>query len=177
MCTKTLARGLVVFIPLFLCACGSNNSQTLSSLVNGQTGGWLPGASDKGLRLQTAHKPDSPADKLMSSSAAAFFGSTQWNESDVRNCDTDNAGIVTVYATNSQALSEIEIRLDGRHVGSLRTYFPDSVPDCKTANAAGVITRWVAAGEHMVEAASLNLQWPRHDFVVEKCACMAIQLP
>jgi len=123
-----------------------------------------------------ADKTDSVIDKFIDPS----FGIPKHPEmslgSNGQFCDSDNTGIITVYTTNSSAQSEIDVKLDGNRIGSLKSFYPQGEPGCKAPNAAGVITINVPAGDHTIEANSPNLRWPSHPFSVKKCGCTVLPL-
>ncbi len=98
-------------------------------------------------------------------------------EARVLSCNSDNTAVVTVYTTNGDAQVGIDVKIDGRAVGSLNSHYPDEVPSCNTDSSAGVITLVVPAGEHTMDASSLNLYWPTHSFEVEACECRVLPLP
>ena len=98
------------------------------------------------------------------------------DEARMESCHSDNTAVVTIYTTTGKAQVGIDVRIDGRTVGSLTSHYPDEVPLCNTNGSAGVITLVVPAGEHTMEAESLNLFWPTYTFNVEKCKCRVLPL-
>jgi len=98
-------------------------------------------------------------------------------EARVLSCNSDNTAVVTIYTINGDAQVGIDVKIDGRAVGSLTTHYPDEVPSCNTDSSAGVITMVLPAGEHTMDASSLNLYWPTHSFEVEACDCRVLPLP
>ena len=98
-------------------------------------------------------------------------------ETRMQSCNSDNTAVVTIYTTNGNAQVGIDVRIDGRTVGSLTSHYPDEVPSCNTDGSSGVITLIVPAGEHTLDAKSLNLFWPTHTFEVETCDCRVLPLP
>jgi hypothetical protein len=98
-------------------------------------------------------------------------------EARMQSCNSDNTAVVTIYTTNGKAQVGIDVRIDGRAVGSLTSHYPDEAPTCNTDGSAGVITFGVPAGEHTMDATSLNLFWPTYTFEVETCECRVLSLP
>lgn len=98
-------------------------------------------------------------------------------EARVQTCNSDNTSVVTIYTISGKAQEGINVRIDGRAVGSLSSHYPDEQPSCNTNSSNGVITIVVSAGEHTLDAESLNLFWPTYSFDVEKCDCRVIPLP
>jgi len=98
-------------------------------------------------------------------------------ESRIQSFNSDNTAVVTIYTTNGNAQVGIDVSIDGRAVGSLRSHYPDEVPSCNTDGSSGVITFVLPAGEHTLDAKSLNLFWPTHTFEVETCDCRVLPLP
>jgi hypothetical protein len=98
-------------------------------------------------------------------------------EARVQSCNSDNTSVVTVYTTTGKAQVGIDVRIDGRTIGSLTSHYPDEGPSCNTDSSAGVITYVVPAGEHTLDAESLNLFWPTYTFEVETCECRLLALP
>lgn len=121
-------------------------------------------------------QPVSAADQLYSLSLSTTGNSGRSHKIDTQSCATDETAVITIYSTNGRAQSEIDVKLDGSVIGSLTTYFPNGEPGCKTPSAKGVITLQVPAGKHTLEADSPNVNWPSHDFSVEKCQCMVLPL-
>ena len=97
-------------------------------------------------------------------------------EARMQSCNTDNTAVVTVYTTTGKAQVGIDVRIDGRTAGSLTSHYPDEEPLCNTDGSAGVITLVVPAGEHTLDAESINLFWPTYTFNVEKCECRVLPL-
>ena len=97
-------------------------------------------------------------------------------EIDTESCHLDDTAIVTIYSTNGMAQHEIDVHLDGSPIGRLTTYYPDDEPGCKTPTDDGVITLMIPAGKHTLDAESPNLNWPSHNFSVDKCECMSLPL-
>ena len=122
------------------------------------------------------NQPVSAADQLYSLSLSMTRSSSQPRQIDTQSCATDETAVITIYSTNGQAQSEIDVKLNGSTIGSLTTYFPTGEPGCKTPSADGVITLQVPAGKHTLEAVSPNVNWPSHDFSVKKCQCMVLPL-
>lgn len=98
-------------------------------------------------------------------------------ETRIQSCNTDNTAVVTIYTTNGNAQVGIDVKIDGRAVGSLTSHYSDEGPSCNTDGSAGVITFVVPAGEHKMDANSLNLFWPTYTFEVETCECRVLPLP
>lgn len=97
-------------------------------------------------------------------------------DADMQSCESDDTAVITIYSQTGNAQIGIDIKVDGSPVGSLTTHFPDSGPECKTPSSDGVLTIVVPAGEHTLEAESINLVWPAHTFSVNKCECLSIPL-
>jgi hypothetical protein len=97
-------------------------------------------------------------------------------EARMQSCNSDNTSVVTIYTTTGKAQVGIDVKIDGRVVGSLTSHYPDEEPSCNTDGSAGVITLVVPAGEHMLDAKSLNLFWPAYTFEVETCECRVLPL-
>lgn len=97
-------------------------------------------------------------------------------EARTQSCNSDNTAVVTIYTTTGKAQVGIDVKIDGRTVGSLTSHYPDDEPLCNTDGSAGVITLVVPAGEHTLDAESLNLFWPTHNFSIETCECRALPL-
>jgi hypothetical protein len=98
-------------------------------------------------------------------------------EARMQSCNSDNTAVVTIYTTTGKAQVSIDVRIDGRSVGSLTSHYQDEEPPCNTDSSAGVVTLVVPAGEHKLDAESLNLYWPTYAFDVEKCECRVLSLP
>ena len=120
---------------------------------------------------------ESTADKLYSNPFAMPKQPGLIHETTTQYCHMNDTAVLTIYSTNSEAQAKIDLILDGIHIGSLTTYFASNGPDCKTPSAKGVITLIVPAGKHTLEANSLNLTWPSHNFSVDQCQCMVLPLP
>jgi len=118
--------------------------------------------------------PVSAADQLFSSTMSRPLNISR--EADVQACHSNDTAVITIYSTNGSAQKEIDVKIDGSTIGSLKTYFPNGEPGCKSPNAAGIITIMVPAGKHTLEAESLNVTWPSHNFSVNKCECMVLPL-
>jgi hypothetical protein len=175
MNTKMATFGLILTVSAFLpsYADGGKSSQGVSPANTPQ---WNSSTSRPGGLIKVASRVESAADKLYSQSFAMFEDISGSQEIEGQSCDTDDTAVVTIYSTNGMAQHEIDVTLDGSSIGSLTTYFPDSEPGCKTPSADGVITLMVPAGKHTLEATSPNLNWPSHNFSVEKCQCMVLPL-
>jgi hypothetical protein len=173
--SKVTAFSLIVTMSVFLSAC-EDGGRSIQGLFSVQTLGWNPSASGTGAVFKVANKLESAADKLSSHTFAKFKQLDVSHETDTQSCEVDNTAIITVYSTNGMAQNEIDVKLDGSHIGSLTTYFPNEEPSCKTPSAEGIISLMVPAGKHVLEAASSNLNWPGHTFSVEKCVCMVLPL-
>ena len=175
MIGKVRAFSLIVTICVFLFSC-SDGGKSTQELLNLPVSGWKPGTSDPGPVYRVAGQLESAADKLYSHPVAKFKQISASDEIDAKSCDKDNSAEITVYSTNGMAQSEIEVTLDGVRIGSLKTFYPNDEPGCKTPSADGVITLVVPAGEHTLEATSSNVNWPSHTFTLEKCGCMVLPL-
>jgi len=122
------------------------------------------------------YKLESAADTLYNLSSTMPGRMDENRDSDIHACHSNDTATVTIYSTNGMAQSEIDVKLDGSSVGSLKTYYPDGEPGCKTPSARGVITIKLPAGKHTLEADSPNISWPSHNFSVKKCECMVLPL-
>ena len=174
MISKVTAINLIVIMSAFLSSCHDGN-RSIQSLFSAQTLGLNPIASGNGAVFKVASQLESAADKL-SSHSFAMFRQLSIHETDTQSCDIHDTAVVTIYSTNGMAQNEIDVKLDGSHIGSLTTYFPNEEPSCKTPSAKGIISLVVPAGKHILEAASPNLAWPSHTFSVEKCGCIVVPL-
>ena len=116
--------------------------------------------------------------KMLDERAMEMVGQSEESaEARIQSCNSDNTSVVTIYTTNGDAQVGIDVSIDGRIVGSLTSHYPDEGPSCNTDSSAGVITLVLPAGEHMLDARSLNLFWPSYTFDVEKCECRVLPLP
>ena len=97
-------------------------------------------------------------------------------DADMQSCESDNVAIITIYSTTGAAQVGIDVKIDNSPVGSLTTHFPDTGPDCKTPSSDGVITIVLPAGEHTLDAESINLTWPSYTFEIKKCECLSLPL-
>lgn len=97
-------------------------------------------------------------------------------DDDMQSCKSDNIAVVTIYSKTGKARVGIDVKVDGYSVGSLATHFPEMGPECKTPSDDGIITLVIPAGEHTLEAESINLIWPVHIFRIDKCECLALPL-
>ena len=97
-------------------------------------------------------------------------------DTDMQSCASDNVAAITIYSRTGKAQIGIDVKVDGSPVGSLTTHFPDAGPECKAPSADGIITIVIPAGEHTLEAESINLVWPAHTFRVDKCECLSLPL-
>ena len=102
--------------------------------------------------------------------------SSQSIETDMQSCESDNIAVITIYSNTGQAQIGIDVKVDGNPVGSLSTHFPDTGPACKTPSSDGIITLILPAGEHTLEAESVNLVWPVYTFSIDKCECLSLPL-
>lgn len=91
-------------------------------------------------------------------------------------CESENIAVITVYSETGHAQVGIDVKVDGSPVGSLTTHFPDAGPDCQSPSSDGIITIVIPAGDHTLEAESINLVWPAYTFSVEKCECLTLPL-
>lgn len=98
------------------------------------------------------------------------------HESNTQACNTHDTAVITIYSTNGKAQTEIDVKLDGKPVGSLTTYFPDNGPSCETPSAKGILTLMLPAGQHKLEADSPNVTWPSHNFSIDQCTCLVLPL-
>ena len=97
-------------------------------------------------------------------------------DADFQSCESDNIAVITIYSTTDKAQIGIDVKIDDSPVGSVTTHFPETGPDCKTPSSDGIITIVIPAGEHTLEAESINLIWPTHTFNVNNCECLALPL-
>ena len=123
-----------------------------------------------------AIEPKDISDMLDERAMSMLGQSDDSAESRLQSCNSDNTAVVKIYTTNGNAQVGIDVRIDGRTVGSLTSHYPDDGPSCSTDSSAGVITFVLAAGEHTLDAKSLNLFWPTYTFNVEKCVCQVLPL-
>lgn len=98
-------------------------------------------------------------------------------EARIQSCNSDNTAVVTIYTTTGKAQVGIDVSIDGRTVGTLASHYPDEEPGCNSDSSDGVITLVVPAGEHTLDAESLNLFWPTYAFNVDSCQCRTLALP
>lgn len=175
MMSKVSAYSLIVTMTVFLCSC-EDGGRAIRGLFNAHTFGWSLETGGTGSVFEVAGRLESAADKLYSNTFPMSKQLTVSNKDDMQSCDTDDTAVVTIYSTNGAAQHEINVALDGSHIGSLKTYFPNDEPSCRTPSAEGVITLMVPTGKHTLEAVSSNLTWPSHAFSVEKCVCMVLPL-
>lgn len=119
---------------------------------------------------------ESAANKLFYTPFNRLAPSANSQETDMSFCKADNSALVTIYSENGMARSSIDVKVDGSQVGSLRSYFPDGAPGCKSPSARGIITIKVPAGRHTLEATSPNLNWPQRKFSVQECECLLLPL-
>ena len=115
--------------------------------------------------------------KMLDERAMSMVLSDDSAETRMQSCHSDNTAVVTIYTTNGDAQVDIDVRIDGQAVGSLASHYPDEGPSCNTDGSAGIITLVVPAGEHTMDAKSLNLFWPSYTFEVEACECRVLALP
>jgi len=97
-------------------------------------------------------------------------------DADMQSCESDNIAVITIFSKTDKAQIGIDVKVDGGPAGSLTTHFPDTGPECKTPSSDGIITIVIPAGEHTLEAESINLIWPVHTFNVNKCECLTLPL-
>lgn len=97
-------------------------------------------------------------------------------DADMQSCESDNVAVITIYSKTGKAQIGIDVKIDSSPVGSLKTHFPDAGPDCKTPSSDGIITIVIPAGDHTLEAESINLVWPTHTFSINKCECLTLPL-
>lgn len=123
-----------------------------------------------------ADQVESAADNLYYTPHNKFNQRGKSHSVEMQSCKTDNSALITVYSTNGLANSSIEVKVDGRPIGNLTSYYPDGDPGCQTPSARGIITIMLPAGKHTLEASSTNLNWPSQNFSLEKCKCMLLPL-
>lgn len=123
-----------------------------------------------------ALEPKDISDMLDARAMSMLGPSDDSAESRLQSCHSDNTAVVKIYTTSSNAQVGIDVKIDGRTVGSLTSHYPDDGPSCNTDGSAGVITFVLPAGEHTLDAKSLNLFWPTYTFNVEKCECQVLPL-
>ena len=172
---KVTAFSLIVTMSVFLSSC-EDGGRNIPGLIDAQSLGWNPETSGTGAVFKVANQPESAADKLSSRAFAKFKRLDVSHDTDTQSCDMDDTAVVTIYSTNKIAQNEIDVKLDGSHIGTLTTYFPTEQPSCKTPSADGIITLIVPAGNHILEATSPNLVWPSHPFSIDKCGCIVLPL-
>jgi len=175
MMSKTITLSLIVLSHALTSTFPDVNSG-IHGLVNVPMLGWDALSNVTGSAFTVAADVESITDRLYSSPSGMFKQYSEPQENDTQSCDIRDTAVITIYATNSSAQSEIDVKLDGVPIGSLSTYFPDDGPTCKSPNAKGVITLMVPEGKHTIEATSPNLNWPGHTFKVNKCSCMLLPL-
>ena len=116
--------------------------------------------------------------KMLDERAMEMVGQSEESaEARIQSCNSDNTSVVTIYTTNGDAQVGIDVSIDGRAVGSLTSHYPDEGPSCNTDSSAGVVTLVLPAGEHTMDAKSLNLFWPSYTFEVGACECRVLALP
>lgn len=125
---------------------------------------------------ERTHHIQSVTDQLYSESFMMPMHLSTSHESNSQSCHKEDTAVITIYSTNGKAQTEIDVKLDGSPVGSLKTYFPHNGPSCKTPSAKGVLTLMVPAGQHTLEADSPNVTWPSHNFSVNQCTCLVLPL-
>lgn len=114
---------------------------------------------------------------MLDAQAMSMLGPSEDSvETRLQSCHSDNTAVVKIYTTSGNAQVGIDVRIDGQPVGSLTSHYPDDGPSCNTNGLAGVITFVLPAGEHRLDAKSLNLFWPTYTFNVEKCECLILPL-
>ena len=97
-------------------------------------------------------------------------------DNDMQSCESNHIAVITIYSKTGKAQIGIDVKIDGNPVGSLMTHYPDTGPECRTPSADGIITLVIPAGEHTLEAESINLAWPAYTFSIDKCECLALPL-
>lgn len=175
MINKVVTSSFIVVVSVLLSAC-SDGVRGIQQLLNAHSPAQAPTFGESGLSVQVTGQVESAADKLFANSFAMLNKIGSPTESDAQSCGMDDTAVVTIYSTNGRAQSEIDVKLDGSHIGSLTTYFPDDEPGCKAPTAEGIITITIPSGKHTLEAFSPNLNWPSHVFSVKKCECMSLPL-
>lgn len=123
-----------------------------------------------------ALEPKDISDMLDAQAMSMLGPSEDSVETRLQSCHSDNTAVVKIYTTSGNAQVGIDVRIDGQPVGSLTSHYPDDGPSCNTNGLAGVITFVLPAGEHRLDAKSLNLFWPTYTFNVEKCECLILPL-
>ena len=123
-----------------------------------------------------AIEPKDISDMLDARAMSMLGQSDDSAEARLQSCNSDNTAVVKIYTTSGNAQVGIDVSIDGRAVGSLTSHYPDDGPSCITDSSAGVITFVLPAGEHTLDAKSLNLFWPTYTFNVEKCECLVLPL-
>jgi len=172
MSVKTVTITLILGVSAQLSSC-DNGSVNTYGLFNASSSGWN---IETGTMLKVAAQVKSAADRLYSQSLSPFKQRDGYDESNEKSCKWENTALLTIYSTNNRAQAEIDVKIDGYPVGSLSTYFPDGGPACRNPGTKGVITLSIPAGDHVLEARSLNVSWPGHEFSVEKCECRLLSL-
>jgi hypothetical protein len=97
-------------------------------------------------------------------------------DADMQSCESDNIAVITIYSDTGKAQIGIDVKVDGNPVGSLTTHFADTFPECMAPSSDGIITIVIPAGQHTLEAESINLVWPVYTFSVKKCECLTLPL-
>ena len=130
------------------------------------------------LSVSQAHavEPKDISDMLDERAMSMMDNLDDSDEARLKSCNSDNTAVVTIYTTTGKAQVGIDVKIDGQTVGSLTSHYPDEAPFCNMDGSAGVITLVVPAGEHTMEAESLNLFWPTYTFNIEKCKCRVLPL-
>lgn len=123
-----------------------------------------------------ADQVKSIADMMNPFSFQQLHQSRESIDDEMQSCKSDNIAVVTIYSKTGKAQVGIDVKVDGYPVGSLATHFPKMGPACKTPSDDGIITLVIPAGEHTLEAESVNLIWPVHTFRIDKCECLALPL-
>jgi len=175
MMNKVTALGVIIAMSVILSSCADEKG-SIQQIYNLQPPGWSSSYSETGLGHTVSSEIESAADRLYSQSFGRLKQFRSSPDADTQFCESDQTAVITIYSTNGKARNEIDVKLDGNPIGSLTTYFPDEEPGCKTPSTEGVITIMVPAGPHILEATSSNLNWPSHNFSVDKCECMSLPL-
>ena len=118
-----------------------------------------------------------PVSELLNSGSFDTYNPTRESiDAKMQSCESDETAVITIYSTTGKAQVGIDVKLDGSPVGTLTKHYADTGPECKTPGSDGVITIIVPAGEHALEAESLNLLWPVRTFHIRNCECMLLPL-
>lgn len=174
MMYRVAMNALIVMLSAFLLPACTDRNSNVQEISHFRTVELNSSVNRVGIASKVVSEVESAADKLFSMSNPMSRDVSI--EAKAQSCASDDTAIITIYSTNGMAQNEIDVRLNGSPVGSLKTYFPDGEPGCKSPSAEGVITIMVPAGRNTIDADSGNISWPSHVFSVDKCECMVLPL-